>query len=72
VTPDEFERIQSNELELPKGWTVSELVPRPPGKNGLPGVNLIRNRSPGSPPQSGQRASGIHTVISDRPRLPQA
>jgi hypothetical protein len=34
VTPDEFQRIQSKELVLPKGWTISDLVPRPPGKNG--------------------------------------
>jgi hypothetical protein len=34
VTPDEYEKIQSKELALPQGWTVSALVPRPPGKNG--------------------------------------
>jgi len=34
VTPDEFERIQAHQLELPHGWTVGELIPRPPEENG--------------------------------------
>lgn len=29
VTPEEFERIQSKELPLPDGWTISDLVPKP-------------------------------------------
>src|SRR6185437_13774149 len=29
VTPEEFEKIRSRELELPGGWTVSDLVPKP-------------------------------------------
>src|SRR3954451_7324023 len=34
VTPDEYERIRSKELELPNGWTIGDLLPKPPGKNG--------------------------------------
>jgi hypothetical protein len=30
VTPEEFDRIRSQELPLPGGWEVSDLVPRPP------------------------------------------
>ncbi len=30
VTPEEFDRIRSQELVLPSGWEVSDLVPRPP------------------------------------------
>lgn len=29
VTPDEFEKIQSNELKLPEGWKIGEELPRP-------------------------------------------
>ena len=28
VTPDEFERIQSQELKLPDGWTIDEEYPK--------------------------------------------
>ncbi len=28
VTPDEFQRIRSNELPLPHGWTIGDLIPR--------------------------------------------
>jgi hypothetical protein len=29
VTPDEFERIQKRELELPNGWKLADPIPRP-------------------------------------------
>lgn len=29
VTPEEYERIKSNELKLPVGWALGDLVPRP-------------------------------------------
>ncbi len=29
VTPDEFERIQSDSLSLPPGWTIQMPIPRP-------------------------------------------
>ena len=29
VTPDEFERIKSQELKLPNDWTIGESLPRP-------------------------------------------
>jgi hypothetical protein len=29
VTPDEFARIESRELKLPRGWTLGEELPRP-------------------------------------------
>lgn len=29
VSPSEFEKIQSNELKLPEGWTIGEEFPRP-------------------------------------------
>jgi hypothetical protein len=29
VSPNEFEKIKSNELKLPEGWTVGEEIPRP-------------------------------------------
>jgi hypothetical protein len=32
VTPDEFEKIQADELKLPAGWVVGELIPRPPAE----------------------------------------
>lgn len=28
VTPEEFQKIQAQELELPQGWTLSEPIPR--------------------------------------------
>jgi hypothetical protein len=34
VTPNEFKRIQSNELKLPNGWEIGEALPRPPGVTG--------------------------------------
>jgi hypothetical protein len=30
ITPDEFQRIQAHQLELPHEWRVGELIPRPP------------------------------------------
>jgi hypothetical protein len=30
VTPEEFTRIQSDELKLPRGWTLGEELPKPP------------------------------------------
>jgi hypothetical protein len=29
VTPEEFERIQGNQLELPNGWKLADPIPRP-------------------------------------------
>ena len=29
VSPDEFEKIRSDELKLPEGWTLGEEFPRP-------------------------------------------
>ena len=29
VTPEEYQRIRSNELPLPHGWTIGDLIPRP-------------------------------------------
>ncbi len=29
VSPNEFERIRSNELKLPKGWIIGEEISRP-------------------------------------------
>jgi hypothetical protein len=29
VTPDEFERIQRQQLDLPNGWKLADLIPRP-------------------------------------------
>ncbi len=29
VSPNEFEKIKSNELQLPEGWTIAEEIPRP-------------------------------------------
>jgi hypothetical protein len=34
VTPNEFKRIQSNELKLPNGWEIGEELPRQPDVNG--------------------------------------
>ena len=34
VTPEEFERIQANDLKLPNGWTVSEEMQRPAAHHG--------------------------------------
>jgi len=31
VTPDEFERIKSQELKLPEGWTIDEEYPKGSG-----------------------------------------
>ena len=30
VTPDEFQKIQHQQLELPHGWKVGDPIPRPP------------------------------------------
>ena len=29
VTPDEYEKIQSEELKLPNNWKIGDLIPRP-------------------------------------------
>jgi len=29
VSPNEFEKIRSNELKLPEGWAIGEEIPRP-------------------------------------------
>lgn len=29
VTPEEFDKIRANELDLPQGWAVGPLVPKP-------------------------------------------
>jgi len=34
VTPDEFQKIKNQELKLPHGWKVGELIPRPPCEEG--------------------------------------
>jgi hypothetical protein len=34
VTPDEFQRIQNQELKLPNGWKVGDLIPRPSAEEG--------------------------------------
>src|SRR5262249_17865296 len=34
VTPDEFERIKTQELQLPEGWVLGEELPRPPQADG--------------------------------------
>jgi hypothetical protein len=34
VTPDEFQKIQTNELKLPNGWTVGEPIPRTAAEQG--------------------------------------
>ncbi|MDB5350932.1 MAG: hypothetical protein JWN86_2179 [Planctomycetota bacterium] len=34
VTPDEFRKIRDQELKLPHGWTVGNLIPRPPSGEG--------------------------------------
>lgn len=31
VTPDEFHKIQTHELELPADWTLGDLLPKPDG-----------------------------------------
>jgi len=34
VTPDEFRKIQAHELELPAGWKLGDVIPRPEEENG--------------------------------------
>jgi hypothetical protein len=34
VTPDEFQRIQNDELKLPNGWKVGDPIPRTPTEEG--------------------------------------
>jgi hypothetical protein len=34
VTPDEFQKIQNQELKLPNGWKVGDLIPKPPAEEG--------------------------------------
>lgn len=29
VTPDEYQKIQSNEMSLPHGWKIAGLIPKP-------------------------------------------
>jgi hypothetical protein len=32
VTPDEFQRLQNHQLELPNGWTLGAPIPKPAGE----------------------------------------
>jgi hypothetical protein len=34
VSPNEFEKIRSNELKLPEGWSLGDPFPRPSGTGG--------------------------------------
>lgn len=34
VTPDEFQKIQNQQLELPHGWKIGDPIARPPAENG--------------------------------------
>jgi len=34
VTPDEYQKIQSEELRLPHGWKIGDPIPRLPAENG--------------------------------------
>lgn len=34
VTPDEFQKIQNDQLKLPNGWKIGELIPRTPAEQG--------------------------------------
>lgn len=34
VTPDEYQRIHSHQPELPHGWKVGDMIPRPPTEEG--------------------------------------
>ena len=34
VTPDEFNKIQTEELKLPRGWVLGEELPKPPAEGG--------------------------------------
>jgi hypothetical protein len=34
VTPDEFQKIQNQQLELPHGWKIGNPIPRPPAEAG--------------------------------------
>jgi len=34
VSPGEFQKIRSNELKLPDGWSIGEEFPRPPAAGG--------------------------------------
>jgi len=34
VTPEEFQKIQNHQMELPHGWTVGDPIPRPPAESG--------------------------------------
>jgi hypothetical protein len=34
VTPDEFQKIQNQHLELPHGWKIGDPIPRPPAEEG--------------------------------------
>ena len=34
VTPDEFQRIQNDELKLPNGWKVGDMIPKTPTEEG--------------------------------------
>lgn len=35
ITPDEFQRLQDHQLELPNGWTLGAPIPKPPDDEGL-------------------------------------
>jgi hypothetical protein len=34
VTPDEFQKIQNQQLELPHGWKIGDPIPMPPAEAG--------------------------------------
>jgi hypothetical protein len=34
VTPEEYQKIQTEELKLPNGWKIRDLIPKPPAENG--------------------------------------
>jgi hypothetical protein len=34
VTPEEFQKIQDQQLELPHGWKVGDPIPKPPAEQG--------------------------------------
>ena len=34
VSPSEFQKLQSNELKLPEGWSIGEEFPRPTDDGG--------------------------------------
>ena len=35
VTPEEYQRIRDEELRLPSGWAIGDLIPRPAAEEGI-------------------------------------